>query len=109
MRLITAVTFVSLTALTVPCTTWADKRDGGAIFQEQCVGCHGSDGKATTDMGKQLKAADLTSADVQQQSDSELTKVVKDGQKKMPSFKGKLDDDEIKGVIAYVRQIGKGK
>jgi mono/diheme cytochrome c family protein len=95
--------------MTVPCPAQKTQREGGAIFQEQCVGCHGSDGRATTDMGKQLKAADLTSADVQQQSDSELTKVVKDGQKKMPSFKDKLDDGEIKAVITYVRQLGKGK
>ena len=95
--------------MTVPFPTWAGQREGGAIFQEQCVGCHGSDGRAATDMGKQLKAADLTSADVQQQSDSALTKIVKDGQKKMPAFKGKLDDDDIKAVVTYVRELGKGK
>ena len=87
---------------------WAQK-GGDAIFQEMCVGCHGSDGRADTDMGKKLKAADLTSADVQQQSDSALMKVVKSGQKKMPSFADKLSDDDIKAVIGYVRQLGKSK
>lgn len=100
------LTLMSLTAMAVVCP--AQKREGSAIFQEQCVGCHGADGHAGTDIGKKLNAADLTSDAVQQNSDSELTKVLKDGKKKMPSFKDKLDDDEIKAVVAYVRQL-KGK
>lgn len=80
---------------------------GQEIFQEQCVGCHGPDGNGQTDMGKKLGAANLTSSAVQQLSDSELEKVVKSGKKKMPSFDQKLSDDDIKSVIAYVRQLGK--
>lgn len=83
--------------------------DGSAIFQEQCIGCHGPDGHAATDMGKKVQAADLTSEAVQQLSDAQLAKVVKTGQKKMPSFDGKLSDNEIKEVIAHVRQLGKSK
>jgi len=81
---------------------------GQAIFQEQCVGCHGADGKAQTDMGKMVQAADLTSGAVQEQSDSKLENAIKSGKKKMPSFDGKLSDDEIGSVVAYIRQIGKG-
>ena len=81
---------------------------GQAIFQEQCVGCHGADGKAQTDMGKKVQAADLTSSAVQGQSDSKLENTIKSGKKKMPSFDGKLSDDEIGSVVAYIRQIGKG-
>jgi cbb3-type cytochrome c oxidase subunit III len=81
---------------------------GQAIFQEQCVGCHGADGKAQTDMGKTIQAADLTSGAVQGQSDSKLEKTIKSGNAKMPSFDGKLSDDEIASVVAYIRQIGKG-
>jgi mono/diheme cytochrome c family protein len=82
-------------------------QEGDAIFKELCVGCHGNDGRAETEMGKKVKAADLTSPEVQQQSDAELAKVVKAGQKKMPAFGDKLGDDDIKGVIAYIRQLGK--
>jgi mono/diheme cytochrome c family protein len=83
--------------------------NGAAIFQEQCSGCHGPDGKAQTDMGKKMQAADLTSDEIQQQSDSKLAGIVKSGQKKMPAFNGKLSDDEIKAVVAYVKEFGKGK
>ena len=80
---------------------------GQAIFQEQCVGCHGADGKAQTEMGKKIQAADLTSSAIQGQSDSKLEKTIKSGKAKMPSFDGKLSDEEIGSVVAYIRQIGK--
>jgi mono/diheme cytochrome c family protein len=83
--------------------------DGAAIFQEQCIGCHGPDGRAQTDMGKKVKAADLTSGDVQKANSSSLEKIVKSGKDKMPSFDGKLSDDEIKSVVAYVKQLGKSQ
>lgn len=88
----------------------SDSKDAGKgheIFEQQCVGCHGSDGRAQTDMGKKVQAADLTSGAVQQQSDSQLEKVIKGGKKKMPSFDQKLSDDEVRAVIAYIRQLGK--
>jgi cytochrome c6 len=80
---------------------------GQEIFQQQCVGCHGPDGHAQTDMGKKVGAADLASGAVQQQSDSQLGKVIKNGSKKMPSFNDKLSDDEVHALIVYIRQLGK--
>ena len=78
---------------------------GAATFQDQCVGCHGPDGRAQTDMGKTMHAADLTSSGVQKQSDSQLSKVIKNGKGKMPSFDGKLSDDEIGEVVTYVKSL----
>jgi mono/diheme cytochrome c family protein len=81
--------------------------DGEATFQQRCVLCHGPDGKAQTDMGKKLEAADLTSSTVQQTSEPELVKIVKKGKGKMPSFDDKLSNDQIKAVVAYVKGLGK--
>jgi mono/diheme cytochrome c family protein len=80
--------------------------DGKAVFKEQCAGCHGPDGRAQTDIGKGIQAADLTSQAVQQQSDSELSKSVKNGKGKMPAFQEKLSDGQIRAVVAYVRELG---
>jgi mono/diheme cytochrome c family protein len=80
---------------------------GSEVFQGQCIGCHGPDGRAQTETGKKVGAADLTSDSVQQETDSNLSKIVEDGKGKMPAFKGKLGDDEIKAVIAYVRELAK--
>jgi cytochrome c6 len=104
-------TVVTLTLfLAAPILTQSSKgRDssGEALFQEQCIGCHGPDGRAQTDLGKKLGAADLTSDAIRQQPDAELAKIVKDGKGKMPAFDKKLSDDEIHGVITYIRQLAK--
>ena len=85
----------------------ADKNTGAEIFNQMCVGCHGPDGKSQTDMGKQVHAADLTSAAIQKLTDSSLSHVVENGKEKMPPFQDKLSSAEIKLVVAYVRQLAK--
>jgi cytochrome c6 len=104
-------TFVTLTLfLAVPIIAQSSKGHdsaGEAVFQEQCIGCHGPDGRAQTELGKKLGAADLTSDAIRQQPDAELAKIVKDGKGKMPIFDKKLSDDEIHGVITYIRQLAK--
>ena len=97
--------------LAIPAISQAQKnqRRGEEIFQELCAGCHGPDGRAQTDIGKALGAADLTSESIQQTSDSQLSKSVKGGKGKMPAFENKLSDDEIKAVLAYVKQLGKNQ
>jgi len=109
MNSMTTSTLVTLTLLSaVSVFAQSNKGHGStgeALFQEQCIGCHGPDGRAQTEMGKKLGAADLTSDAVRQQSDSQLAKIVKDGKGKMPTFDKKLGDDEIHGVITYIRQL----
>jgi mono/diheme cytochrome c family protein len=83
--------------------------DGAALFKSKCAMCHGPDGKGEVPMGKKLGARDLTSAEVQKQSDAELTEVVTKGKNKMPAYEGKLKPDEIKGLVAYIRELAKKK
>ncbi len=110
MKLLTiAITSVFVVALSFGQSNNANGSKGQNIFGEQCVGCHGTDGRAQTEVGKKVQAADLTSSAVQQQSDSQLEKVIKDGKAKMPSFDQKLSDDEIRAVLAYVRRLGKAQ
>jgi cytochrome c6 len=106
----TKSTFLTLTLFLTPILAQSSKgpdSKGEALFQEQCIGCHGPDGRAQTELGKKLGAADLTSDAIRQQPDAELAKIVKDGKGKMPTFDKKLSDDEIRGVITYVRQLAK--
>jgi hypothetical protein len=52
--------------------------------------CHGPDGKAQTAMAKNLNLRDLGSAEVQSQSDADLTNIITNGKGKMPKYYGKL-------------------
>ena len=86
-----------------PKTNWANN----------CAQCHGPDGRANTKMGKQLSAKDLTDPKVQAAfSDAKATQSIKEGVKQggkttMKAFGGKLTDDEIKALVAYVRTLKK--
>jgi cytochrome c6 len=80
---------------------------GETLFKTKCAACHGPDGKGEVTMGKKLGAHDLTSAEVQKQSDTQLTEVVTKGKNKMPAYEGKLSNEQISQLVAYIRQIGK--
>lgn len=81
--------------------------DGAALYKGKCAMCHGADGKGQTTMGKSMKLRDLTSADVQKQTDAELIAITADGKGKMPAYKAKLSDAEIKAIVVAIRDLAK--
>ncbi|MGA8222395.1 MAG: cytochrome c [Candidatus Acidiferrales bacterium] len=94
-------------ALTLLGSAAARADDSAALFKAKCGACHGADGKGETSMGKTFKLRDLGSADVQKQTDAELTTIITAGKNKMPAYKGKITDDQIKGLVAYIRTLKK--
>ena len=85
------------------------KAGGAAVYKANCVLCHGEDGHAQTTLGKQLKAHDLHSAEVEKKTDAQLKNVITNGQNSMPPFKGQLSPPQISQVLSYVRALGKKK
>ena len=83
------------------------RADGPGDFKAKCAMCHGADGSGNTATGKALKVRDLASPEVQSQTDAQFTDIVTNGKNKMPAYKGKLTDDQIKGLVAYVRGLAK--
>ena len=87
--------------------------DAKTNWDNNCVQCHGKDGRADTKMGKTLSAKDLTDPKVQSAfTDAQATKSIKEGVKQggkttMKAFGGKLSDDEIKALVAYTRTLKK--
>jgi mono/diheme cytochrome c family protein len=80
---------------------------GADIFSSKCAPCHGADGLAATPAGKALRAASFKSPAAVKASDAELIAIVHSGKNKMPSFQGKLSDDQIKAVVAHIRTLQK--
>ena len=80
---------------------------GGPLFKAKCAACHGPDGKGAVPVGKKLGARDLSSTEVQGQSDAQLTDVVTKGKNKMPAYDSKLTKDQIGELVAYIRELGK--
>ena len=94
-----------LVILLVSPAVWAD--DAAATFKAKCAMCHGPDGKGDTPTGKAMKVVSLTSEEVQKQTDAQLIATTTNGKNKMPAFKGKLTDEQIKDLIKYVRGLAK--
>jgi cytochrome c6 len=85
-------------------------QDGAALFKAKCAACHSADGSGSSAMGKQLGVSDLGSDAVQKQTDAQLTDSITNGKgTKMPAYKGKLTDDQIKGLVGYVRSLAAKK
>jgi len=85
---------------------WA-QGDGANQFKAKCVVCHGADGSGNTAVGKSMKLRDLGSSDVQKETDQELTTIITSGKGAMPSYKDKLTADQIKQLVAFIRQLAK--
>ena len=81
--------------------------DAAADYKAKCATCHGPDGKGDTAMGKTMKVKDLGSAEVQKQSDADLTTIIEKGKKPMPGYEGKLTKEQIDGLVKYVRSLKK--
>ena len=85
-------------------------QDAGPLYKSKCATCHGPDGTGNVPTGKSLGVTDLTSGDVQKQTDAQLTDSIANGKgKKMPAYKGKITDDQIKGLVGYLRELAKKK
>jgi cytochrome c6 len=103
----TTASFMVL-ALALMFSTSVFAADSGAdLFKTKCAACHGADGKGETAMGKRLGIKDLGSADVQKQSDADLTTAISKGKGKMPGYEGKLTADQIQDLVKYVRSLKK--
>jgi cytochrome c6 len=99
--------FLAIFALALVFSTYTFADEGAATFKAKCAMCHGATGAGDTVMGKNLKLKDLGSAEVQKQSDAELTTVIAKGKGKMPPSEGKLSKDQINDVVKFIRTLKK--
>ena len=83
------------------------QNDAASLYKSKCAACHGADGAGDTSVGKSMKIRDLRSADVQKQTDAQLTDIITTGKSTMPGYKGKLSDDQIKQLVGYIRELAK--
>ena len=95
-----------LLAGVIALSTTAVAQDAAGTYKARCAMCHGADGKGSP-IGLKMGAHDFTSADVQKQTDAQLTETITKGKNKMPPYEGKLKDTEIKDLVAYIRGLAK--
>jgi len=85
------------------------------LWRAKCASCHGADGKGQTEQGKKMAVRDMTTAEVQKDSDDKLKSAINDGLKtekggvkqEMEAYKTKLRPDQVDALVAYVRALKK--
>ncbi|ULA64321.1 MAG: Cytochrome c oxidase polypeptide II [Nitrospira sp.] len=86
-----------------------DVGKGKAVYEKNCVLCHGPQGRGDGPVGKTVipPAADFTSAASKKKSDAELLATIENGRPStaMVAWKGQLSKEEIQDVLAYVNRL----
>jgi|GEM_PF-461802 len=77
-----------------------------AVYDNNCVACHGGDGSGRTPQGRKIKVHDLRESKL---TDAEIERQIREGAKNksgvavMPAFGRDLTDAEIKEAVATVK------
>jgi cytochrome c6 len=83
-------------------------QDSGAdVYKAKCASCHGAVGMADTGAGKAMKVKPATDPDVKKMTADEMIAATTNGQGKMPAYKGKLTDAQIKASVEFYRSFAK--
>ena len=106
-KLVVLIVMIALVLfLALPNLSWAAD-DGATIYKTKCAACHGADAAGKPAM----KIPSLVSDDAKKASDADLTDMVANGgkdKKASHAFASKgLTPDQIKMVIAYIRDLQK--
>ena len=82
---------------------------GQAVYEKQCLRCHGSklDGKGPDSQDLIVSPADLQSQASRTKTDWELLVTISNGVlfSPMHGFRGKLTDQQMLDVLAYIRSV----
>jgi len=82
----------------------ATQKGAAAVYSQNCARCHGSDGRAQTAKGRQIKAVDLTSDDWSPDPGHD-TRIITRGKGSMPGFGKKLTPAQISALVQYIRRF----
>lgn len=88
----------------------ASNVDARGVFQENCIVCHGKNGRAHTFHGRLVGAQNLTDPQWQAETtDAQIIHAIKTGPRVMPAFGKKLSESEIEALAVYVRSFKQGQ
>ena len=94
-------------ALATPAPAAAE--DAAKIYAKSCVPCHGKAGEPSAVFAKQGVRSFKDAAWQKSATDAQIEKSIREGKKgtMMASFEKQFSAEEIKGLVAYVRTLGK--
>ena len=82
-------------------------QSGEATYKAKCQSCHGAEGTPNPGIAKMMGVKPASDAAVKAHSEAEMIAITENGKAKMPAFKGKLSDAQIKESVDYFRTFAK--
>jgi cytochrome c6 len=80
---------------------------GEATYKAKCQSCHGAQGVPNPGIAKAMGVRPASDPAVKAESAAQMIAITTNGKGKMPAFKGKLSDAEIKASVDYFRAFAK--
>jgi cytochrome c6 len=90
--------------LLVGVTSFAQS-SGEATYKTKCQSCHGASGAPSPAMAKAMGVKPI--GEVKSTPEAKMIAITTNGEGKMPAFKGKLTDAQIKDSVSYFRSLAK--
>jgi len=80
---------------------------GGMLFAQNCLRCHGPQGRGDGPEGVRLPSQplDLTAPRTRSLRDGDVFVVIRGGRGYMPSWQGRLTDSQIWDLVNYIRTL----
>jgi mono/diheme cytochrome c family protein len=86
-----------------------DLAAGRRIFERKCARCHGESGDGKTAVAGRFPYANLVDRVWRADGSAEaIERQIRRGRDPMPSFQGKLTDEQIRQTVAYVLELTGG-
>jgi mono/diheme cytochrome c family protein len=99
--------FCAALFLFVPAVSAQETSSG--LYKSKCALCHAPDGSASGPVGKQMNVPNLRLRQAQALTNEQWIQIVEDGKGRMPAFKGRLSDEQIRQVVSYLRELTRPK
>lgn len=80
---------------------------GEATYKAKCQSCHGAEGTPNAGIAKLMGVKAVSDPSVKGHSAAEMIAITNSGKGKMPAFKGKLTDAQVKDSVDYFRSLAK--
>lgn len=104
VRIYAAAAALAVASLSISSMGFAQSAD---VYKTKCQSCHGATGTPNPAMAKAMGVKPANDPSVKAHSQAQMIATTNDGKGKMPAFKGKLTDAQIKDSVEYFRSLAK--
>jgi len=98
---------VALAAVVLLASAVGFAQSGEATYKAKCQSCHGTAGVPNPGIAKAMGVKPATDPSVKSKTEAQMIAITTNGDGKMPAFKGKITDAQIKDSIDYFRTFAK--